>query len=228
MKPLHAEALRGAARLRALAGADRAARAERRRRRARQRDARRGVDARAMSAHRSQRLEAFRALRAETEASILPLATSVDGRSFAFQSKLEGLELRLGGYVVLEGDGDGRARPGAVARARRGGRRRGRRWRPTARTRSTSVRGCRCALARGEGVILDGGGTPFNDRLARPATAAGGRRLARARRAEPGAARGRDDVAAPTACPSRSTPAASTATRSSAGSRGRARATRSG
>src|SRR5204863_7370432 len=54
----------------------------------------------------SQRLDAFRALRAEAEASILPLARSVDGRNFAFQSKLDGLELRLGGYVIVEGDGE--------------------------------------------------------------------------------------------------------------------------
>ena len=34
------------------------------------------------------RLAAFRALRAEAEASILPLARSVDGRNFVFQSKI--------------------------------------------------------------------------------------------------------------------------------------------
>ena len=54
-----------------------------------------------------QRADTFRALRAEIEASILPLATSVDGRRFSFQAGLNGLALRLGGYVILEGEGEG-------------------------------------------------------------------------------------------------------------------------
>jgi hypothetical protein len=51
-------------------------------------------------------LETFRSLRREIESSILPLATSVDGRRFTFQSAVEGLELRLGGCVTLEGESD--------------------------------------------------------------------------------------------------------------------------
>src|SRR5688572_4281215 len=48
------------------------------------------------------RLARFRSLRQNLEASVLPLATSIDGRRFSFQASLHGLDLRLGGYVVLE------------------------------------------------------------------------------------------------------------------------------
>jgi hypothetical protein len=50
-------------------------------------------------------LETFREMRRTLEASVLPLATSVDGRRFSYQASLYDLELRIGGYVVLEGDG---------------------------------------------------------------------------------------------------------------------------
>jgi hypothetical protein len=46
----------------------------------------------------------FRALRRKLEQSILPLATSVDGRRFELQASLHELELQVGGYVVLESD----------------------------------------------------------------------------------------------------------------------------
>jgi hypothetical protein len=55
-----------------------------------------------------RRLEALRGVRETIEASILPLATSVDGRTFSFQASLHGLELRAGGYVVLEDAGGSR------------------------------------------------------------------------------------------------------------------------
>jgi hypothetical protein len=45
----------------------------------------------------AHRADSFRALRAEIEASVLPFATSVDGRRFSFQAGLTGLALRLGG-----------------------------------------------------------------------------------------------------------------------------------
>ena len=44
----------------------------------------------------TQRADTFRALRAEIEAGVLPLATSVDGRRFSFQAGLNGLAPRLG------------------------------------------------------------------------------------------------------------------------------------
>ena len=52
-----------------------------------------------------RRLERFRALRRELEGAVLPLATSIDGRRFSFQASLHGLELRLGGFVVIEQEG---------------------------------------------------------------------------------------------------------------------------
>ena len=50
----------------------------------------------------SQQVDSFRAVRREMEASVLPLATSVDGRRFTFQASLYGLELQSGGYAVLD------------------------------------------------------------------------------------------------------------------------------
>ena len=66
------------------------------------------------------RVDAFRSMRAQAEASVLPLATSLDGRRFSFQARIEGLELKLGGYVMLEGAGRaalGQVRTLAVAEA---------------------------------------------------------------------------------------------------------------
>ena len=123
-----------------------------------------------MTAH-AQRLETFRSLRAEIEASILPLASSIDGRRFSFQASVEGLALRVGGYTMLEGDGGGVlgqvrslalvevdvAEVGLTGDGRDD---------IDVRTR-LPIR-----VARGEGVLLDRGGAPFHDRLARPATPA--------------------------------------------------------
>jgi DNA helicase HerA-like ATPase len=117
----------------------------------------------------SSRLKEFRSLRADLEASVLPLATSVDGRSFSFQAAVDGLALRLGGYVVLEGEGEAslgqvqslgiaEVEAGHVGLAPVGG---------TDITARLPVR-----LARGQGRVLDGQTAPFRDRLARPATPA--------------------------------------------------------
>ena len=40
-----------------------------------------------------------------SRASVLPLATSVDGRRFSFQASLYGLPFQVGGYVVLDDGG---------------------------------------------------------------------------------------------------------------------------
>ena len=53
-------------------------------------------------------LAAFRANRRELEASMLPLATSLDGRQFCFQASLHDLDLQAGGYVMLESEGTAR------------------------------------------------------------------------------------------------------------------------
>jgi len=107
----------------------------------------------------------FRALRRTIEESILPLATSVDGRHFELQASLHGLELQVGGYVVLESD-DGRRLGQVVALelARVDG------SEVTSGDGGLELR-TRMVLrsVRGEGVVLDGDGKPFHDALARPA-----------------------------------------------------------
>jgi uncharacterized protein len=113
-----------------------------------------------------QRATEYRALRASIETAVLPLATSVDGRTFAFQSALHDLELRVGGYVMLE-DAAGR-RLGQVhslalvseeaAAVEHGD--------ADMRTQTRMF----VRLARGVGAILDGDGRPFHDALARRAT----------------------------------------------------------
>jgi DNA helicase HerA-like ATPase len=117
-----------------------------------------------------RRLEAFRAIREAIETAILPLATSVDGRTFTFQASLHGLELQAGGYVVLEDRAGSRIaqvlslelaieeaaaleQPGASP--------------DEVTTRSRVL----VRVARGSGTILTGDGRPFHDALARPATA---------------------------------------------------------
>ena len=52
-----------------------------------------------------RQLDSFRAARREIEASVLPLATSVDGRRFTFQASLYSLQLQVGSYAVLDGGG---------------------------------------------------------------------------------------------------------------------------
>ncbi|HWM11067.1 MAG TPA: ATP-binding protein [Solirubrobacteraceae bacterium] len=113
-----------------------------------------------------QRLDAYRSLRAEIESSILPLATSVDGRRFSFQAAIEGLELRLGGYVVLGDAALGQVRSLDVAEMDLGqvG------LPPGDGEMQLSAR-MPIRLARGEGVILDGHAGPFHDHPLRPATA---------------------------------------------------------
>ncbi len=112
-------------------------------------------------------LESFREARRNLEASVLSLATSVDGRRFSFQTSLHDLQLQIGGYVVLEGDGSPRLGqvltleldrlstelmlPNGAAENR------------------TPVQ---IRYARGEGTILEGDPAPFHDALVRVATGA--------------------------------------------------------
>jgi hypothetical protein len=105
--------------------------------------------------------EEYRRTRAEVESSILPLATSVDGRQFTFQVSLHGLTLQTGGYVVLERDEERRfgqilsMRPDAESAPDLG--------LDTMRS-SMLIR-----FARGEGVILEGDLQPFHDAVVRRA-----------------------------------------------------------
>jgi hypothetical protein len=115
-------------------------------------------------------LAGFREARRELEASVLPLATSVDGRRFSFHASLYGLPLRVGGYVVLEDDGVtrlgqaitldlGQLSPELMLPGNADGV-------PGNRTQ-VPIR-----YARGEGVILDGDFAPFHDVTIRPASGA--------------------------------------------------------
>ena len=112
-------------------------------------------------------VESFREARRNLEASVLPLATSVDGRWFSFQPSLHGLEFQVGGYVVLDNGGTPRfgqvitldldqlstevmlsTQPGGVPESRR----------------QVPVR-----YASGAGAILEGDAAPFHDVLVRAA-----------------------------------------------------------
>ena len=55
-----------------------------------------------MEATLAARLADYRVLRRDIESNILPLAGSVDGRRFTLRRRLDGLRLRVGGYVVLD------------------------------------------------------------------------------------------------------------------------------
>lgn len=122
-----------------------------------------------MTAGSDPRLDTFRRTRRDIEASVLPLATSVDGRRFAFQASLHGLELQVGGYVVLD---DGRApRLGQVLAVELD-------RQPVAELTLPPADGgvpaARTELhiryARGEGVIIDGDLAPFHDAAIRAAS----------------------------------------------------------
>ena len=113
-------------------------------------------------------LENFRQARRELEASVLPLATSVDGRRFSFQASLYDLQLQVGGYVMLEGDGPPRLGQVITLELDRldteltlpalaGG----------AEQTRTQVQ---LRYAGGEGTILEGDPAPFHDVLVRVAT----------------------------------------------------------
>ncbi|MGH3152112.1 MAG: ATP-binding protein [Streptosporangiaceae bacterium] len=113
-------------------------------------------------------MESFRETRRNLEASVLPLATSVDGRRFSFQVSLHGLQLQIGGYVVLEDDClrclgqvltlelDQLSTELMLPTHMEGV--------PETRTQ------IQIRLARGEGIILEGDPVPFHDARVRVAT----------------------------------------------------------
>ena len=114
-------------------------------------------------------LERYRALRHQLESAVLPLATSLDGRRFTFQASLHGLELQLGGYVVMEHVGrrslgqvldlELHHVPGAEIDL------------PAGESDDASLRaGITLRIARGSGALLEGDEVPFHDAMLRPAT----------------------------------------------------------
>jgi uncharacterized protein len=114
-----------------------------------------------MEATLAAHLADYRALRRELEASILPIATSVDGRRFTFQAPLEPLDLRVGGYVTL-GDRLGQITSLDLTTVDAGelG------WNDGGPMSKTTVR---IRVATGAGALLGGDGTPFHDAELRPA-----------------------------------------------------------
>jgi hypothetical protein len=118
-----------------------------------------------MEATLAGRLSDYRALRRDIETSVLPLATSVDGRRFTFQAPLESLALRVGGYVVLESVGSRRlGQVLSLAATTSDAGEIGWSGETTMSTRVT------IRLAQGDGQLLDGPSEPFHDAIARPAT----------------------------------------------------------
>jgi uncharacterized protein len=116
------------------------------------------------------RLQSFRALRTEIEQSILPLATSVDGRRFTFQASLHGLALQVGGYVMLEHESGNRlGQVLSLEFAQRDGTNLDL---PPDHEGDVGVRTeVMIRYASGSGAVLGGDDTPFHDAHARPATA---------------------------------------------------------
>ena len=102
-------------------------------------------------------LDEYRSVREALETAVLPLATSVDGRRFTFQTTLHGRELEAGGYVTL--DGGGSTRLGQVLSLQMQSEDAAAPGLPTVRIR----------VGTGEGVVLDGDGRPFHDALVRSA-----------------------------------------------------------
>jgi uncharacterized protein len=104
-------------------------------------------------------LEEYRGMRDALEAAVLPLASSVDGRAFRFQTSLHGLELEPGGYVVL--DSPGAARLGQVLSLELA----------YEEASGPGMPGhIRIRLGKGAGVVLDGDGQTFHDAAVRRAS----------------------------------------------------------
>src|SRR5215213_1363633 len=107
-------------------------------------------------------VDSYRRTRSGLERSVLPLATSVDGRQFGFQASLHGLQFQTGGYVVLV-DEDENRRLGQLLTMRA----------ESELAPDLGVEGLNTSMlmrfARGDGVILDGDFRPFHDAMARPA-----------------------------------------------------------
>ena len=117
-----------------------------------------------------RQLDSFRAARRDIEASVLPLATSVDGRRFTFQASLYGLRLQVGGYAVLD-DGGGVPRLGQVLALEMDQQPGAELTLPPTTEGTPEARTeVQIRYARGEGVIIDGDQAPFHDALLRVAT----------------------------------------------------------
>jgi uncharacterized protein len=102
-------------------------------------------------------LEEYRGVREALETAVLPLATSVDGRRFSFQTTLHGLEFEAGGYVRL--DGGGSTRLGQVLSLEL----------HTEDATGPGLPQVRIRVGSGQGVVLEGDGRPFHDAVVQAA-----------------------------------------------------------
>ena len=112
--------------------------------------------------------EELRTVRRRIEEEMLPLATSLEGRSFSFQASLHGLSLQPGSYVVLEHDGESTlGQIVTLELARSSG--------PDVR-RTDGQSGDDLQMqvvirhAAGDGRVLEADGGGFHDALVRPAS----------------------------------------------------------
>jgi hypothetical protein len=113
----------------------------------------------------------FRAVRRTLESSVLPLATSIDGRRFQFQASLYDLPFRLGGYCVVE-DGAGRARLGQILSLTIDSKDGVELDLPSHNGLAEMMRTqVTLRVARGEGTLLDEDQEPFHDAVVRQASA---------------------------------------------------------
>ena len=106
-----------------------------------------------------EQVDAYRRDREQPERAIPPLATSVNGRQFRFQTSLHDLRLQTGGYVVLESEDQ--TRLGQVLTLRQES--------VVGNEVGLGPSSARVRLAVGDGVILDGDLRSFHDAHIRPA-----------------------------------------------------------
>lgn len=118
-----------------------------------------------------ERIAAYRSLREQLEAAVLPLAGSLDGRRFTLQASLDGLQLTPGGYVAFD-TRDGGTRLGLLESLELVREEAAELSLPVDPSVASGV-STRVVVrsARGEGRLLGTDATPFHDALARPAGA---------------------------------------------------------
>ncbi len=109
----------------------------------------------------------YRDLRRRLEESVLPLATSVDGRTFELQAPLRHLQLEVGGYVVL--DSGSMTHLGQVLTLELGNLESAEFSLTVEGTEGTMRAPVSVRVARGTGVVLDGPAPPFLDARVAPA-----------------------------------------------------------
>ena len=109
----------------------------------------------------TEQISRYRSIREQIERNTLALATSLDGESFEVQASMHDLQLRRGGYVMLEGER--RTWLGEITDLRSDSVTVGVDTSPGA-SASVLIR-----VAHGAGRVLDPDGTTFHDAAVRPA-----------------------------------------------------------